>query len=123
MDTEETKARAEHAAKFASKLSDEELKKKKANEPSFTLATYVTRKKTVLARGVEFEDVKTEQSDEPFKEGLVYTHFFPQGIIEQTVIHLKDNSNHHSTLIIAPTVGRTTVIEHFVPFKEALLEP
>jgi len=123
METAETKARAARAGKFGSKLTEEEEKKKKESEPSFTLATYVTRKKKDLPRGVEFEDVKTEQQKEPFKEGMVYTHFFPHGIIEQTVIHLKDTSNHHSTLIIAPTVGRSKVIERFVPAEEALLEP
>lgn len=124
MDTEETRAKAERAAKFTSKLSaEEEEKKRKASESAFSLATYVTRKKTDLPRGVEFEDVKTEQREEPFTEGVVYTHFFPHGIIEQTVIHLKDTSNHHSTLVIEPTVGRTKVIERFVPAEEALLEP
>lgn len=123
MDTEETRAKAERASKFASKLDEEALKKKKAAESGFTLATYVTRKKNDLPRGVEFEDVKTEQAKEPFKEGTVYTHFFPHGIIEQTVIHLKDTSNHHSTLVIAPTVGRTRVVERFIPAEEALLNP
>jgi hypothetical protein len=123
MDTEETRAKAERARKFGSKLTEEEEKKLKESEPSFSLATYVTRKKTDLARGVEFVDVKTEAAKEPVKDGLVYTHFFPHGIIEQTVIHLKDNSNHQSTLIIAPTVGRTRVIERFVPIEEALLQP
>ncbi len=123
MDTDETRAKAERARKFGSKLTEEEEKKLKANEPAFALATYVTRKKTDLPRGVEFEDVKTEQSKIPATDGVVYTHFFPHGIIEQTVIHLKDTSNHHATLIIAPTVGRTKVIEHFVPPEEALFEP
>jgi prepilin-type N-terminal cleavage/methylation domain-containing protein len=123
MDTEETRAKADRAAKFGSKLTEDEAKKKKDSEPSFSLATYVTRKKNDLPRGVEFTDVKTEQSKDPIKEGLVYTHFFPHGITEQTVVHLKDTSNHQSTLIIEPTVGRSKVIEHFVSPEEALLEP
>lgn len=123
MDTEDTKARAARASKFGSKLTEEEEKRKKEGDPAFAIATYVTRKKTDLPRGVEFEDVKTEQQKDPYTEGVVYTHFFPHGIIEQTVIHLKDTSNHHSTLVIAPTVGRTKVIERFVPAEEALLEP
>lgn len=123
METEETRAKSERASKFFSKIDEEELKKKKAAESNFSLATYVTRKKNELPRGVEFEDVKTEQAKAPFTEGVVYTHFFPHGIIEQTVIHLKDTSNHHSTLIIAPTVGRTKVIERFVPAEEVLLNP
>lgn len=124
METEETRVKSERARKFTSKLSaEEELKKKQELEGQFSLATYITRKKNDLPRGVEFEDVKTEQSKDPFKEGLAYTHFFPHGIIEQTVIHLKDTSSHHATLVIAPIVGRTKVIDRYVPFEEALLEP
>ncbi len=119
METEESRAKAERLRKFSSKDAQE----KKDNGPTFSLASYVTRKKNTLARGVEIEDVTTEQSKDPITSGLAFTHFFPHGIIEQTVIHLKDTSNHQATLVIAPIVGRTKVIERFVPTKEALLEP
>jgi prepilin-type N-terminal cleavage/methylation domain-containing protein len=120
MDTDESRAKAERARRFAtSKESEEEDKKK----PSFGLAGYVTRKKTSLPRGVIFEDVTTEQSKDAIKEGVAYTHFFPHGIIEQTVIHLKDTSNHEATLVVAPLVGKTKVIERRIEAKEALLEP
>ena len=118
MDTEESKARDERNKKFGSKSED-----KKDDGPSFSLASYVTRKKNELPRGVTFEDVTTEQSKDPITEGMAYTHFFPHGVIEQTVIHLKDTSNHQATLVLAPIVGRTRVIERYVPSKEALLEP
>lgn len=120
MDTEESRARSERIRKFASPTEDDD---KKENAPSFSLASYVTRKKNELPRGVQFEDVTTEQTKEPITEGFAYTHFFPHGIIEQTVIHLMDTSNHKATLVVAPIVGRTKVIERYVPSKEALLEP
>lgn len=118
MDTEETKARRERARRFGSKRDEDQ----EAATSEFSLASYVTRKKTDLPRGVEFEDVTTEQSKDPITTGLAYTHFFPHGIIEQTVIHLKDTSNHKATLVIAPIVGRTKVLERYVPSKEAILE-
>ncbi len=123
MDTEETKARAERAKRFASRKTEEEEAEEAKARANFTLASYVTRKKNDLPRGVQFEDVTTEQAKDPIKEGLAYTHFFPHGIIEQTVIHLQDTSNHHATLVIAPLVGRTRVIDRYVPSEEALLEP
>ena len=119
METEESKARTARIKKFGSKSDDD----KKETGPNFTLATYVTRKKNELPRGVEFEDVTTEQSKDPITEGTAYTHFFPHGIIEQTVIHLKDTSNHKATLVVEPIVGRTKVIERYLTTKEALLEP
>lgn len=118
MDTEETKARRERARRFGSKRDEDQ----EAAKSDFSLASYVTRKKNKLPRGVEFEDVTTEQSKDPITIGLAYTHFFPHGIIEQTVIHLKDTANHKATLVIAPIVGRTKVIERYVPSKEAILE-
>lgn len=121
MDTEESRARSARAKKFGSK--QEAAEGKDENAPTFSLASYVTRKKNDLPRGVELEDVTTEQTKDPITEGLAYTHFFPHGIIEQTVIHLKDTSNHKATLVIAPIVGRTKVIERYVPSAEALLEP
>ncbi len=121
METEETRAKAEKARRFV-KLSPEEEEKKKAESP-FSIATYVTRKKTALPRGVTFEDVTTEQAKVPITEGVAYTHFFPHGIIEQTVIHLKDTSSHHATLVVEPLVGRSKVIERYVEAKEALPEP
>jgi hypothetical protein len=121
MDTEETRAKAERARRFMTSKDREEEEKKDA--PSWQLAGYVTRKHKDLPRGVTYEDVMTEQSKEPITEKVAYTHFFPHGIIEQTVIHLKDTSNHRATLIVAPLVGRTKVIERYVDAKEALEQP
>ncbi|MBC7385220.1 MAG: prepilin-type N-terminal cleavage/methylation domain-containing protein [Cryobacterium sp.] len=119
MDTEASRSKAERAKRFGQK--DDEAEKKK--DSGFSLASYVTRKKNDLPRGVVFVDVKTEQMKEPITDGFAYTHFFPHGIIEQTVIHLKDTSNHQATLVVAPIVGRTRVIERYLPADEALLEP
>jgi prepilin-type N-terminal cleavage/methylation domain-containing protein len=118
MDTEESKARRERARRFGSKRDED----KEPDQGAFSLARYVTRKKNEMPRGVQFEDVTTEQNPEPVTRGLAYTHFFPHGIIEQTVIHLQDTANHKSTLVITPIVGRTRVIERYVPAKEAILE-
>jgi prepilin-type N-terminal cleavage/methylation domain-containing protein len=89
-------------------------------EPTaFALERSVTRKKLSLPRGVTFEDVLTEQSPEPITEGAAYTHFFPHGITEQTLIHLKDSSGHHISLIISPLIGRTRLVERYIKPEEA----
>lgn len=121
MDTDETREKAEKARRFTKLTTEEEEKKK--NESPFSLAAYVTRKKKDLPRGVTFEDVTTEQEKQPITDGVAYTHFFPHGIIEQTVIHIKDTSGHHATLVLEALVGRTKVIERYVDTKEALPEP
>jgi hypothetical protein len=66
------------------------------------------------------EEVIREQAKEPIKEGTVYVHFFPHGMIEQTVIYLEDNSDHKSTLWVQPLVGRSTVYDRYVNYEEIL---
>ncbi len=111
LDTAESREREERRKKFS--------KKEEPKESEFQLAKGVTRSKKSLPRGVEFEDVITEQSPDPIKSGIVYSHFFPHGLTEQTIVHLKDTSDHHITLIISPILGRTRMIERYLPKEEA----
>lgn len=117
METEESREKAKRAEKLGSIKVEEEQKKK---ESLFSLAKLITKRKVSLPRGVEIEDVATEQSPEPIKEGRALVHIFPHGIIEQTIIHLKDNSNHKATLVLQPLVGKTKVYERYVTKEEAL---
>ena len=88
----------------------------------FTMNRLVTRNKISLPRGVEFEDILTQKSDDPITTGTVYTHFFPHGMVEQTLIHLKDDSKHQQTLLIWPVLGRTRVEKRYLSLKEAYAE-
>jgi general secretion pathway protein H len=110
--TTESKEREERMNRF-SRPDD------RPKAPSFALASGVTRKKKSLPRGVEFEDVITEQSPEPITEGLAYAHFFPHGISERAQVHLKDGSKHQITLVFSALLGRTRLIERYVKGEEA----
>ncbi len=112
LDTRETKE-AEARRKRYSRAGDEP-----PPGPVFTLDKSVTRKKVSLPRGVTFEDVMTEQVREPIKEGIAYTHFFPHGPTEQTIVHLQDEANHHISLIISPLIGRTRLVERYIKLEE-----
>lgn len=111
LDTAESKEREERRKRFASP----------SEEPPaspFKLERNVTRKKIELPRGVMFEDILTQQSPEPLTEGTAFTHFFPHGLTEQTVIHLTDQSKHHVTLVIAPLIGQTDLYERYATAEE-----
>ena len=82
--------------------------------PQFTMDTTVTRKKMSLPRGVVYEDVITEQSPDPITEGMAYTHIFPHGLTERTIIHLKDTQEHHISLLLDPVIGTTHMVERYV---------
>jgi general secretion pathway protein H len=89
-------------------------------EPAkFTLDKTVTRKKSELPSGVKFEDVITEQAKEPITSGMAYTHFFPHGLIEQSVVHLKDTYDHQTSLIILPVGGKLKVEDEYVSAEDA----
>jgi prepilin-type N-terminal cleavage/methylation domain-containing protein len=111
LDTEESRKKAEDRARH-SRSSEAP-----PSDP-FSMDKTITRKKMSLPRGVSFEDVLTQQSKDPIKEGMAYTHFFPQGMTEQTIIHLMDTSNHHVSLIISPLVGKTDVYDRYVTSEE-----
>lgn len=113
LDTKETKEKEERRLKFSTKIGEA------AAPPSpFKIEKSVTRKKTPLPRGVVFEDVITEQSPEPQTEGKAYTHFFPHGLTEETIIHLTDQSKHHVSLVISPLVGKTDLYERYATAAE-----
>ena len=113
LDTGESRAAEERRRRFA-KPSD------KPPPSGFSIDKTITKKAIPLPRGVTFEDIVTEQNKEPITEGVAYTHFFPHGLIEQTVIHLKDESKHQITLVIEPLIGRTRMIERYVKASEAI---
>lgn len=110
--TKESQEKEEMRKKF-SKLSEEPPKSE------FNLETTVTRKKLSLPRGVEFEDILTQQSKTPITEGIAYTHFFPHGVTEQAIIHLKDTNKHHASLAITPLIGMTDLYDRYVNGEEA----
>ena len=93
--------------------------KDKDDNGGFMLDKTVTRKKQKLPVGVEFEDILTQQSPEPATEGKSFTHFFPNGITEQTIVRLKDTSAHHASLVISPLLGRTDVYDRYIKPEEA----
>jgi type II secretion system protein H len=86
--------------------------------PEFNLDKSVTRKKRDLPRGVKFTDLVTEQSEEPLLEGTGYTHIFPSGITERTLIHLEDNQKHQISLVIETLTGRTRLLQGYLSAQE-----
>lgn len=92
---------------------------KEAPQSAFAMDKSVTRKKLSLPQGVKFEDVVTGQQKDPLVEGVAYTHFFPHGLAEQTLVHLMDGANHKVTLVISPVSGTTDVYDRYVSLQEA----
>lgn len=90
----------------------------KPKKSGFKIEKSITRKIQTLPSGVIFKDVFTEQTEEPVTKGLAYTHFFPHGLTEQTLIHLEDGEQHRTTLVISPLIGKTSVLNYYAEREE-----
>ncbi len=62
-----------------------------------------------LPEGVRITDVTTQYL-ETISEGKAFTHFFPDGYAEPTVIHLADRNKSEYTLVVSPLSGKVSVI-------------
>ncbi len=111
LNTQETSIKENRRKKFG---NDSE----KESPSVFKLETTITRKKIILPRGVIYEDLVTQETSNPIVTGTTYTHFFPHGLTEQTIIHLQDTSNHHASLVITPLIGMTDLYDRYVNAKE-----
>ncbi|MBI3558622.1 MAG: type II secretion system protein [Deltaproteobacteria bacterium] len=91
--------------------SDEE--KEKHKDP-FQLAQQVTKKKRTLPLGVKFNEIFTSRSKDAIKGGVAYSFVFPFGFIEKTIIHLKDDMERETTLVVSSVTGKSRMFEHYV---------
>lgn len=111
LDSAESKDREQRKRKLL-KTDDKET-------PSqFSIEKTITRNKKSLPAGVKFEDVYTEQYKTPVTQGKVYTHFFPHGITEQTLIHITNNSNQKMSLSISTFLGKTDFEDRYISLEE-----
>jgi prepilin-type N-terminal cleavage/methylation domain-containing protein len=83
----------------------------------FEADTRVLKKAQDLPNGLYFDSVEMS-TREPQTSGVVYVHFFPQGLAEDAVIHLSDRKTLNWTIAINPLTGRADVYERKIPFKE-----
>tara|TARA_Y100000590_G_scaffold433207_1_gene550010 strand:- start:2845 stop:3471 length:627 start_codon:yes stop_codon:yes gene_type:complete len=112
METEHSKEVDESLGKDRYKDDEEEKK------TTFELASTITREKVSLPEGVEFKDIISEQSVEPITEGVTFTHIFPNGLTEKTIIHLQDQDQHETSLVISTVIGKTRVFEYYIKEEE-----
>lgn len=70
----------------------------------------------VLPTNVRILDVVSPQGTKT-REGEASTHFFPEGLVEPSVIHLATDGNQKMTLMIEPLAGRVKVFDEYVEPK------
>jgi prepilin-type N-terminal cleavage/methylation domain-containing protein len=94
----------------------------KQKPSEFKIEPNVNLKKSSLPRGTKFKDIITEQAKEPITKGKAYTHFFPQGFSEQTIIHIEDGQKHQISLVVTTLLGKSQLFQKYVDKKEVFGE-
>lgn len=100
-------------------LKEEEQKQALDADNEFRLEPKVTKKPLELPQGVEYVDIISESQTEPISQGTAYAHLFPHGLTERTILHIKDNSKHQITIILAPLMGVSEVRQGYIREEEA----
>jgi general secretion pathway protein H len=84
----------------------------------FSVDQEVLKKPISLPYGVTFEDVESETYPKPIKEGKAYIHFYPQGLVQRTIIHLHGGDKFNWSLIVNPLTADTTIRDEYVKLKD-----
>lgn len=106
---------------FSTERSKEE-KKEQEKDSQFTLAKTLNKKKKKLPDGIAIMEIKTSQSKEGIKEGRAYTHFFPHGYTEKTILYFKNRNDVVTTLQLLPLSGKTKVFDGYYDENKIIQE-
>jgi Tfp pilus assembly protein FimT len=68
-------------------------------------STFTRRRK--LPTGIQFEDIETPMGK--VTEGQPYTQFFPTGLVDRSIIHLRADDGAQLSVLIHPISGRVSI--------------
>lgn len=88
----------------------------------FTPAPRLGDRKEEIPSVLRIKDVEISSVDRPIDSGLAYIYFFPQGRVEEAVIHLQGAQKNQWTLSIHPLTGQSHLIPDHVSLRQ-LREP
>ena len=86
---------------------------------SFSQATSVTEEKQSLDGDATLKAIYNENAPEKgVQQGKTYSHFFPDGLTESTLIHLEDSQGNKVTLVISSILGKTKILSKHIKPQE-----
>ena len=86
----------------------------------FAIETSLTPRKMELLGGLLFEDVEVISLKEKITSGIVYIYYLPEGLVDESAIHLGMGEERHWTLSIHPLTGRVEIATKYISLKEIL---
>ena len=100
--------------------SENQSDKDEGPPPDFAIDKSLTPKKRTLPSGLVFEDVEIASVKDKIAEGTVYIHYLPQGLVDESVIHIKYNDDIRWTIAIHPLTGKAEFSNKYIELKEIL---
>lgn len=101
------------------KMKEEKDRDGKIKKPTdFALDTSIMKKPEMLPAGMHFEKVELSRLPEPITTGKAFIHFLPQGLVEESAIHLKTDGGQKWTIAIQPLTGKAEVISESMSLKD-----
>jgi general secretion pathway protein H len=98
----------------AAKDSKDKAKVKK----EFNLDPTILKEPQVLPSDMHFDKVELSRLPEPITSGKAYIHFLPQGLVEESAIHLKTDKGQKWTIAIHPLTGKAEVISDSMSLQD-----
>lgn len=84
----------------------------------FQVDNRILRRPQELPSYLEFSSVEIGGYEQPLTEGLIYIHYFPQGLVEEAAIYISAGPNLNWTLAIHPLTGKADIIPNHLSLKE-----
>ncbi len=74
--------------------------------------------KQEMPKAFEITKVEYTRNEEVIESGMAYVHFLPEGLVEETAIHLSAGDKLKWTIVIHPVTGRVDIYTSDISLKE-----
>lgn len=96
----------------ARKAKSEDSEKKKERDPSgFEVDKQLSKDgPKELPKGLYFGSIEIASQNKEFTSGRIYIHYFPEGRVEEAVVHITNKDKMNWSLAIHPLTGRVDML-------------
>jgi general secretion pathway protein H len=105
----------------AARAREENKGGKDPSSAGFSEDSSLLKGKQELPGGLRFKEIEVEGLEEPIETGRAFIHFHPQGLVEESAIHIQYGEDRDAlkwTIAIHPLTGRADIITDDVSLKE-----
>ncbi len=101
--------------KDAEDLTPEQFKE---YQQQFKMDTSFFKKKITLPEGLFFFEIESTYRRDSVTEGRGYIHYFPNGLSEESALHIKNQEKLNWTIAIHPLTGHAHLIRKYISLED-----